>query len=114
MTFRPDPKPVKNEKKPKRPIPKVSVKKKQGLKEYKKVRADYLAKHPTCQVEGCRRFASEIHHRRGRVGALLCDVAHFLSVCRTCHQRIEINPTWAKENGYSESRLAIDDREIYH
>ncbi len=112
MTFRPDPKPIKTEKKQK-PIAKVSAKKKQGLSEYKKVRLDYLQNHPVCQVEGCRRFASDIHHVRGRVGDLLCDVAHFLAVCRTCHQRIELQPNWSKEMGYSESRLSVNDKPIY-
>jgi hypothetical protein len=111
--FNPCPKPIKTEKKGKKPITKVSAKKKQGLKEYKKVRADYLSKHPICQVDGCRRFASEIHHRAGRTGALLCNVTHFLAVCRTCHQRIELQPAWAKEMGYSESRLSVNDKTIY-
>jgi hypothetical protein len=110
---RPDPKPIKTEKKVKKPIAKVSEKKKQGLKEYKKVRADYLTAHPVCQVDGCRRFASEIHHRAGRAGDLLCDASHFLAVCRTCHQKITINSAWAFEKGYSESRLSVNDKTIY-
>lgn len=109
---RPYPKPERKEK-VKKGIPKVSAKKKHGLKEYKKVRADYLAKHPLCQVDGCRRFASDIHHKKGKIGELLCDASHFLAVCRTCHQRVELQPNWAKEMGYSESRLTVNDKTIY-
>jgi len=62
---------------------------------------------PMCQVRacGCTGHTTEIHHKRGRVGALLTDESHFLAVCRSCHSMIELNPEWAKENGYSESRL---------
>jgi hypothetical protein len=91
--------------KPKKPIPKVSPKRKATMKEYKKVRVEYLSAHPICQVDGCKRFATDVHHRKGRLGHLLCDVTHFLAVCRPCHQHIEIAPSWATENGYSESRL---------
>jgi hypothetical protein len=99
--------------KPKNAIAKMSTKRKGTKKEYDKVRKECLSKYPICQVEGCKRFATDIHHRKGRLGALLCDVTHFLAVCRGCHQKIEINPTWAKENGYSESRLDVNDVTVY-
>ncbi len=44
----------------------------------------FIASHPKCQVEGCKHDSSSVHHKAGRIGDLLL-----------------------KENGYSESRLAI-------
>ena len=41
---------------------------------------------------------------RGRLGDLLVDPRFFLGVCRRCHDRIELNPAWAHEMGYSVSR----------
>ena len=72
-------------------------------REYGKARASFLVGNPKCRV--CGKEATEVHHKRGRIGKLLTAVKHFLAVCRTCHQRIEENPVWAKENNYSESRL---------
>ena len=58
-----------------------------------------------CQVKGCKGLATEVHHKKGRIGKLLTDIRYFLGVCRECHNKIELNPTWAKENGYSLNRL---------
>lgn len=62
-----------------------------------------------CQVDGCCRYAQEVHHRKGRLGDLLTDTKYFLAVCGICHNKIELQPKWAKENGYSVSRLAKDE-----
>jgi hypothetical protein len=71
---------------------------------YAKMRADYLIEHPWCAVGGCE--ATEIHHRRGR-GAYLLAVETWLPVCHTHHVQITENPKWAKERGYSLSRLSV-------
>lgn len=60
--------------KPRKPIPKISAKRQVQVDEY------------------------------FNKGQLLNDTAHFLAVCRGCHQKIELSPLWAKENGYSEKR----------
>ncbi len=52
--------------------------------------------------------AEEVHHKRGRVGDLLLDETHWLPVSRKGHVKIEMNPRWAKEMGFSESRLKWD------
>jgi hypothetical protein len=93
------------EKKAQRPIPKVSKKRAKENTEYSKVRKIYLEHFPVCEVWNCGNKSTEIHHMRGRVGSLLIDVNHFLAVCEACHKYIENNPLWAKEHGYSESRL---------
>lgn len=65
---------------------------------------------------------SQIHHKRGRTGyadqwardldiSLLIDVRYFLAVSAEGHKKIEDNPDWAKERGYSLDRL--DDGKVY-
>lgn len=91
------------------PISPVSPKQKKRLAEYAIVRAEYLHEHPYCEARMCRGArATEIHHRAGRVGDLLTDKSNFLAVCRECHNEIELRPEWAKEMGFSESRLKTE------
>lgn len=97
--------------KPHKPISPVSTKQKQRLAKYALVRAEYLAEHPTCEAKigyTCRGRAVDIHHKKGRIGDLLTDKSNFLAVCRECHSEIELRPEWAKEMGFSESRLTTE------
>lgn len=90
------------------PVAPVSTKQKKRLAKYAIVRAEYLAGHPYCEARigyTCRGKAVDIHHKRGRLGDLLTDTSHFLALCRECHEYIEFRPEWAKEVGFSESRL---------
>jgi hypothetical protein len=89
------------------PIKKVSDKRKTENKDYTKVRKVFLESLIFCQVKGCKELATEVHHQKGRIGKLLTDISYFLGVCRECHNKIELQPTWAKENGYSLNRLDI-------
>ncbi len=82
---------------------KVAPKRAAELREYSKLRKDFL-KDRTCEVNGCRNNAVEVHHKRGRNGARLNQVEFFLGVCSNHHKLIEMNPTWAKENNYSLTR----------
>lgn len=75
-------------------------------REYLKLRDWYLSRQPTCEVKGCNCQSTEIHHKKGRVGDLLTDIRFFLAVCWVCHVYIETQPLWAKERGYSLSRLS--------
>lgn len=109
----PYPKPVATPKKKPEPIKKVSKKQQSRNARYAKVKREYLTEHPICEVDGCKQLATDIHHKKGKIGDLLCDKNHFLAVSRMCHQKIELNPAWAKENGYSENRLEVDDMENY-
>jgi len=83
---------------------KISEKRAKQLREYGKLRDAYLRAFPCCAL--CYREATDIHHKAGRSGERLNDTSNFLAVCRACHSKIELNPTWAKENGYSKSRLS--------
>jgi len=86
------------------PIKPVSDKMTKELAKYRRLRSKYLEATPTCEVRGCNRAATEIHHRRSR-GIYLCVVEYFLAVCRPCHLKIESEVIWAKEQGYSVDRL---------
>ena len=51
--------------------------------------------------------ATEVHHQKGRATIeLLLDKDFWLPVSRDGHIKIEMNPEWAKEQGFSFSRLA--------
>ena len=83
---------------------KIKDRKLADKKIYKILRDDFLKDHFVCEV--CfKNPATDVHHKKGRLGELLTLVRYFLAVCRSCHTKIETNPKWAKENGYSESRL---------
>lgn len=73
--------------------------------EYRIIRAEYLEKHPICEVYNCGHKSEQVHHKKGRIGKLLTNKKYFLAVCDTCHKYIELHPAWAKAQGYSESRL---------
>lgn len=81
-----------------RPVSKARSKQ---VKLYSKLRKIHLIEVPVCEV--CKsRAASEIHHKRGRIGELLNDRTHFLSTCEVCHRLIHKAPKWAAEKGYIE------------
>lgn len=83
-------------------LPSVSQQQKERNRIYKDLRDEYLKTHGICEC--CNQaIAEDIHHKAGRIGDNLFK--HFLAVCRPCHQRIEENPEWAKDNGFSISRL---------
>ena len=67
--------------------------------EYAKLRREFLAEHPFCQVRGCGSHSCDVHHKARR-GRFLLRVDTFLSCCRDHHTKIEENPEWAKANGY--------------
>ena len=103
--FKSYPKPIKQEKKAKKPIRKVSKKHQVNLKEYKVVRDAFLEENPRCQFEGCNREATEVHHVAGRNGKLLSNPKYFMAICRDHHVWCELNSIEAKEKGYSVNRL---------
>jgi hypothetical protein len=80
----------------------VSKSKHELLKEYAKVRGEYLREHPLCEC--CKDYATQIHHKSGR-GKYLCDKSTFMAACWFCHRRIHDNPAWAKERGFLEYKF---------
>jgi hypothetical protein len=87
----------------KTPLRRVSKRRAGELREYAKLRKEYLGEHATCEV--CEhRKATDIHHKGtpGGVkrGSNLNNVDTWLAVCRTCHEEIEMNKSWARTKGY--------------
>lgn len=75
-----------------------SKKNREQDKVYGKLRREFLASHPKCQV--CNEKQSqEVHHQCGRRSNYL-RVDTFLAVCRDCHHQIHTNVKWAEEMGY--------------
>jgi hypothetical protein len=89
------------------PIKKVSDKQAKINRLYTDTRVQYLKMIPHCQVssDDCTHIATQIHHRAGRIGNNMLDTTTWLSVCHSCHEKIERNPSWAYEKGYSIKRL---------
>jgi hypothetical protein len=92
---------------PYKTINKVSVKLKKELSEYYDKREDFFKEKPVCEAnipDCCSKKSSDVHHMKGR-GENLLNTSTWISVCRYCHQFIELNPLVAKDLGYSISRL---------
>lgn len=92
-------------------INKFSDKRKKQMPVYEKRRLAFLALHKFCQAKlsGCTGFATEVHHKQGRVGDDYLNISTWLATCDSCHRWIEMNPEKAKELGLSESRLNTDN-----
>lgn len=88
-----------------------SEKRKREHKIYSTLRKLFLSNHPECEAKlsGCFNTSTDVHHKKGKIGALFLDVKHWLAVCRLCHNWIELNPIKSKELGLSESRLKTTD-----
>lgn len=88
------------------PLTKVSRKRARQLREYSVLRAEFLARFPRCQYPGgCTALSTDVHHMRGRVGADLLDVDHWLALCRPHHEHITTHPAEALALGVSERRI---------
>ncbi len=79
-----------------RPVSKARAKE---LRQYSKVIEEFLELHPWCEAS-CSKRSTEVHHTRGRVGPLLCDVRFFMAVCRECHDWIGNNMDAARKLGW--------------
>jgi hypothetical protein len=99
----------------KKPPKKTSAKKQNEIDQYAVLRQAFLLRK-WCAVHGKPCLPTDVHHSRGRVGyadeiardkgiPALIDIRYFIPVCREAHRQIENDPIWAKENGYSESRI---------
>lgn len=85
-------------------IKKQSDKRKMQNDLYLIIRKKFLAKKEICPV-ALRVFnkkieATEIHHKKGRVGSLLNDTSFWLAVSREGHTWIDNNPDEARKLGF--------------
>lgn len=87
-------------------IPKVSKKRKIENLQYSADRLIFLSRpeNKICPITGTT--TTDVHHKKGRIGSLLLNQKYWLAVSREGHQKIEENPEWAKEMGYSLNRLS--------
>lgn len=95
-----------SERKKKTPIKKVSDKRKIENLQYAANRIVFLNRpeNRTCPITGTP--TTDIHHKKGRTGSLFLDETYWVALSREGHRHVEENPEWAKENGYSLSRLS--------
>lgn len=87
-----------------KPIKKVAPKRAAQNAEYTKLRKEYLALYPVCEVEECNTPSSEVHHQRGKEGDRLLDTNYFLAVCHEHHVYYTEHSKEAIEKGYSLKR----------
>jgi hypothetical protein len=92
-------------------IRKVSKRRAEENAEYHHKRKDFLEKNPKCAVFP-NLTATQIHHKKGRIGSLLTDERYFLPVSDEGHKAIEANPEWAYKVGFSMLRLEKVDETI--
>jgi hypothetical protein len=93
-----------------KPIKKVSKGLAKEREVYARIRQKFLL-NKWCAYHGHPCIPTDIHHSAGREGVnekgipRLLDGEHFVPLCREAHEYIEKNPKYAKENGFTESRL---------
>lgn len=89
----------KPEAKARRRISPMSDRRREKLREYKKVRDEFLRLKPKCEWPGCTRATRDCHHYRGRIGNLLTDKTWFKAVCGHHHDYIHEHPNEARAAG---------------
>ncbi len=90
-------------KKKQKPIRKLSERRQKEYDEYYRIHPIFL-KGKICPIT--KKPATEIHHKKGKIGKLLIDQRYFLGVTRTGHIWIENNPAEAEKLGYVIKRTA--------
>lgn len=81
----------------------LSSKRRAAYQTYLGLRRYFLTRNPYCEFPSdtgaptCMKEATEIHHKKGRAGELLCDIRWFMAVCDSHHKFIEDHKKWARE-----------------
>jgi len=91
-----------------KPIPARSQKRSKEERLYSGKRVIFLQENPMCQAHLpgiCTKHATEVHHKKGRIGELLLNILFWLGVCHACHEWIENNREEAMEKGFSIKRI---------
>ncbi len=100
----------KSGRKPKKPIPKVSSKMRRKLSVYRVKRERYLGENDRCEVgpvlwnadileSNCSYSATEVHHKKRRLGENLNDEATWIATCPECHRYVETHASTARRLG---------------
>lgn len=91
-----------------KPIKKVSESHRKTLDEYSPKRKLFLSTRPLCEMklEGCTRKAVCIHHKKGKESRYLyLDDNYWMSVCNSCHRKVEDGGSWVYELGFKIRRI---------
>jgi len=91
-----------------KPIPPRSQKRSKEERLYAAKRIIFIQEHPMCEahISGiCTEYATEVHHKKGRIGEDLLDETHWLALCHMCHDYIENHREFAMEKGFSIKRI---------
>lgn len=86
------------------PMRQVSESRKKLDGAYRRLRDGFLYVNRICEYCG-EQAATEVHHKRGRVGADYLDVDHWAALCHRCHVWVTEHPAEAIEQGISERRI---------
>lgn len=100
----------------KRILKPMGDKQKKALSDYSKKKALWIQGRPCAVYPNLK--ATQVHHKMGRIGyadewarqrgiTLLLDERFWLPVSMKGHNRVELNPKWAREHGYSLPRTEI-------
>lgn len=94
----------------------ISARQRARLLQFRLQEFEYLSRPENHFCKVCKRLvelgekkpqkvnvAIEVHHKRGRAGALLFDERFFLPICRSCHILIDWDRGRAKREGWIES-----------
>jgi hypothetical protein len=85
-------------------INKISKKRSNEMAEYAVKRKKFLQENSRCAVYP-KLMATQVHHRKGRVGSLFLDENFWLPVSATGHKWVEEHPEEAYKLGFSLLRL---------
>lgn len=77
----------------------ISKKRAKQVKEYSKLRKEYLSVHTQCAVFPFLK-ATEIHHKNHRENDRLNDAIYFLPVSKEGHLWLHENPAEARKRGW--------------
>lgn len=94
-------------------IPAFSSKREKKNALYSAARIQFLKDYPMCHAHidaHCTKYATEVHHKAGRIEELLLDQLYWLPTCHWCHKWTEEHPEEAKALGLSVSRLSVETK----
>jgi hypothetical protein len=82
----------------------VSSKRQKQDVEYSKLRERFLTEKPLCEIKfpGCTHYSTDVHHTFNGANRAVYYLIQstWLSVCRSCHDRVHSEPAIARELGY--------------
>lgn len=80
-----------------KPLRRVSAKTAKRNAQYSVQRRAFLDRRPHCAATelaftSCTRWATDVHHLRGRIGSLMLDENNWAPMCRSCHAWVTDHP----------------------